>query len=200
MFVFKFRFRRDKNFLSFLGRKIFERKDIKRFFGAFLVISIPVLSVFNSPALAFELAKIKGSPLVENEITLNTTLSSHSPVNGSVSQKFSFFHPGWDIVAPYGESVYPLIDGVVIETNTLSWGYGRYIVISHSDGFQTLYAHLSKIEVKVGEKVTKEKVIGQIGTSGWSSGPHLHFEVWQDGKPLNPIEVLGENLTQSAIQ
>lgn len=181
---------RGKNLLSFTGRKIFERKDIKRFFGAFLVVSIPTLSVFNSPALAFEIAKIKGSPLVENEITLNTTSSSRLPVNGSVSQKFSFFHPGWDIVASSGEAVCPLIEGVIVETNSLLWGYGRYVIVNHSNGFQTLYAHLSKIEVKVGEKVTKEKVIGRVGNSGWTTGFHLHFEIWQNGQPLNPAEVL----------
>ena len=69
-------------------------------------------------------------------------------------------------------------------------GYGLYVDISHGDGYRTRYAHLSSIDVQVGETVGQGQVIGVSGDSGVSSGPHLHFEIWRKGRRVNPLSIL----------
>lgn len=88
-------------------------------------------------------------------------------------------HNGVDIAAPVGTPVWAAADGKVIVARSGGWngGYGSYVVISHSNGTQTLYAHLSRVDVTVGQSVTKGKTIGAMGNTGKSTGPHLHFEV-----------------------
>lgn len=95
-------------------------------------------------------------------------------------------HTGIDIGATYGTSVIAVDDGVVI-ISTYSSSYGNYIVISHGNGLTTLYAHLSTRSVKVNDKVKKGAVIGKIGSTGASTGPHLHFEVSINGDRKNPL-------------
>jgi len=94
-------------------------------------------------------------------------------------------HSGIDIGAPWGASVRATESGTVIYAGTLG-GYGRMIIIDHGGGVASLYAHLSSINVKVGRDVGRGQVIGRIGTTGMSTGPHLHFEIRVDGKTENP--------------
>ncbi len=86
---------------------------------------------------------------------------------------------GVDIAAPLGTPVVASAGGTVIIARSSGWngGYGLYVVISHSNGTQTLYAHLSSVNVSVGDSVSKGQVIGKVGNTGKSTGPHLHFEV-----------------------
>jgi murein DD-endopeptidase MepM/ murein hydrolase activator NlpD len=107
-----------------------------------------------------------------------------------ISQYFSVFHPGMDLTDPIGTYVYPIADGVVTWTKFLPYGYGYHVLVTHKNGLQSLYAHLSKVAVREGQGVTKNTQIGQVGISGWSTGSHLHFEVYQDGTPTNPVEIL----------
>ncbi len=107
-----------------------------------------------------------------------------------ISQYFSFVHPGLDLTAPIGTPVKPVSDGWVAWTNTLSWGYGKHLLIESDKGIKSLYAHLSEVEVKPGDTVTKDTEIGKVGVSGWTTGSHLHLEVYQDDTPVNPQEVL----------
>ena len=95
------------------------------------------------------------------------------------------FHPGVDIADPYGTDVVATGDGLVIEAEPDA-GYGRSILIDHGDGITTRYAHLSRIFVVVGEQVKQGEIIGAIGTSGRTTGPHLHYEVRIHGTPVNP--------------
>ncbi|HUX11309.1 MAG TPA: M23 family metallopeptidase [Terriglobia bacterium] len=95
------------------------------------------------------------------------------------------FHPGLDIADPYGTDVLATGDGLVIEAEPDA-GYGRSILIDHGDGITTRYAHLSRIFVVVGEQVKQGEIIGAIGTSGRTTGPHLHYEVRIHGAPVNP--------------
>lgn len=99
------------------------------------------------------------------------------------------FHPGIDIADPYGTDVVATGDGLVIEAEPDA-GYGRSILIDHGDGITTRYAHLSKIFVVVGEQVKQGEIIGAIGSSGRSTGPHLHYEVRIHGTPVNPLRFL----------
>jgi murein DD-endopeptidase MepM/ murein hydrolase activator NlpD len=121
------------------------------------------------------------------------------PVHGRLSAGFGqrmdpfsgeqAFHPGIDIADAVGTDVEATGDGLVIEAEPDA-GYGRSILIDHGDGITTRYAHLSKIFVVVGEQVKKGEIIGAIGVSGRTTGPHLHYEVRIHGTPVNPARFL----------
>ena len=97
----------------------------------------------------------------------------------------SRFHQGMDFTAPVGTDVYATGNGRVVSAG---WeqGYGNSIKIDHGFGYETFYAHLSAMNVKVGATVTRGEVIGLVGNTGKSTGPHLHYEVHQKGQPVNP--------------
>ena len=99
------------------------------------------------------------------------------------------FHPGVDIADAFGTDVVATGDGLVIEAEPDA-GYGRSILIDHGDGITTRYAHLSRIFVVVGEQVKQGEIIGAIGVSGRTTGPHLHYEVRIHGTPVNPARFL----------
>ncbi|MDN5344656.1 MAG: hypothetical protein PWQ18_767 [Clostridia bacterium] len=96
------------------------------------------------------------------------------------------FHDGVDLPAPAGTEVIAPLDGQIISTGYLG-GYGNHIVIDHGGGMSTMYAHLSAILVRDGQEVKKGQVIGRVGSTGWSTGPHLHFMVMLQGEPTNPM-------------
>jgi len=98
-------------------------------------------------------------------------------------------HKGIDISYDgiYGDSIYAAGGGTVIEVGNDPDGYGNYVVIDHGNGVHTLYAHCSDINVNKGDPVTQGQKIGEVGNSGRSSGPHLHFEVRKDSKPGVPL-------------
>jgi murein DD-endopeptidase MepM/ murein hydrolase activator NlpD len=104
--------------------------------------------------------------------------------------KYLHFHTGIDLVEPFGSPVYAADDGVVALVGSSSSGYGNYVVIAHSGGLDTLYGHLSTALVKVGESVTQGKPVGLEGSSGNSTGPHLHFELRINQVPVNPAPYL----------
>jgi len=97
------------------------------------------------------------------------------------------FHRGLDIANALGTPVHATADGIV---RVASWqgGFGRLVVIDHSRGFQTYYGHNSQLLVKVGDHVKRGQVISYMGTSGRSTGYHLHYEVWQNGRAVDPIK------------
>ncbi len=97
------------------------------------------------------------------------------------------FHYGMDFTAPRGTPVYATGDGVVTRADNGSAGYGRHIRIDHGYGYVTLYAHLSKYNVKRGQRVKRGDIIGFVGSTGRSQAPHLHYEVFKDGERINPI-------------
>ena len=93
---------------------------------------------------------------------------------------------------PVGTPVYPVMDGIVEKAEEGWLGYGNHLIIDHGAGFKSLYGHFSKIKVGVGEKVTVQTVIGEVGSTGFSTGPHLHFEIYQEGKLIDPSDLLPE--------
>ncbi len=104
-------------------------------------------------------------------------------------------HTGMDFVAKVGTEIYVTGDGVVEDIEVNRWGYGKSIVVNHGFGFKTRYAHLSSFKVKKGQRVKRGELIGFVGSSGKSVGPHLHYEVVQNGTKVNPINFYHSDLT-----
>lgn len=99
------------------------------------------------------------------------------------------FHNGLDIATAWGTPVGAASGGVVEDTGWMG-GYGNAIIIRHSNGYKTLYGHLSAITVHQGQKIKPGSLIGRVGSTGWSTGPHLHFTVWHNGQLVNPMQLL----------
>ena len=119
-------------------------------------------------------------PLVGSVLTSSYGMRSH-PVLGGLRK-----HTGIDLAAPTGTPVYATADGVVSRADWYS-SYGLYISLEHGASLQTRYAHLSRLAVASGDVVKKGDVIGYVGSTGRSTGPHLHYEVRVDGVAVNPI-------------
>ena len=103
------------------------------------------------------------------------------------------FHKGVDLAAPYGEPVYAAGNGKVSEAG-YSRSYGWFVRIRHEDGYSTLYAHMSRILVRKGGTVRIGQRIGLVGSTGTSTGNHLHFELQKNGRPLDPVKWFGRLL------
>src|SRR5439155_26600469 len=99
------------------------------------------------------------------------------------------FHPGLDISAEYGEPVLATGDAAVTGAG-LNGSYGNMVILDHGFGILTKYGHLSRIAVQVGSRVTRGDVIGYVGSTGRSTGAHLHYEVWMNGRLTNPMQLL----------
>jgi murein DD-endopeptidase MepM/ murein hydrolase activator NlpD len=120
------------------------------------------------------------------------TTGYHSSDFGSRIDPFdgkASFHAGIDFVAPTGTNFTSAASGIVVSTRQLP-DFGNVIEIDHGNGLHSLYAHASRILVQQGELVLKGQTIGQVGTTGRSTGPHLHFEVHENGHPINPQKFL----------
>lgn len=106
-----------------------------------------------------------------------------------ISTYFSIHHQGIDIPSPHGRPVKPFSNGVVVFS---AWGggFGNLVQIKHDDGYLTKYAHLSSINVRVGQKVGKNTTIGTVGATGYATGAHLHFEIYKNGVAVNPLSIL----------
>ncbi|HAC59070.1 peptidoglycan DD-metalloendopeptidase family protein [Parvibaculum sp.] len=123
------------------------------------------------------------SPLVSYRKT-SSFGSRRDPFNGRMA-----FHSGEDMAAYYGAPIYAPASGKVTYAGWKG-GYGRVIEIDHGNGFRTRYGHLGKISVKAGQEIAFREVLGKVGSSGRSSGPHLHYEVWFDGIVRNPSKFI----------
>jgi murein DD-endopeptidase MepM/ murein hydrolase activator NlpD len=109
------------------------------------------------------------------------------PMSGWVSQGFHEFHQAVDVAGPKGTPIKASDSGYVAVVGRSDTGYGRYVLIDHGNGFQTLYAHFSVILVEVGQSVGKGQTIGLCGSTGKSTGPHVHFEIKLNGVRRNPL-------------
>lgn len=111
------------------------------------------------------------------------------------------FHKGIDFSAPIGTEIVATGDGKVTEVHKgANGGYGRYVEIDHGYEYSTLYAHMNKIIVKEGQQVKRGQVIGYVGNSGKSSGPHLHYEVKKNGSAINPINFFYNDITSEEYE
>ncbi len=113
------------------------------------------------------------------------------PATGRISQRAWACHHAIDIAAPLGAPIYAAAAGEVVKAGYTEYaGYGRMIVLRHEDGYQTLYGHLSTSYVHVGEHVARGELIGRMGSTGRSTGSHLHFEIAKDRWLLDPLRAL----------
>ncbi len=104
-------------------------------------------------------------------------------------------HAGLDFTAAFGTPIYATADGVVRDAGFNTGGYGNRVLINHGFGYETTYSHMYKIKARVGERVKRGEVIGYIGNSGKSTGPHLHYEVHRNGVAVDPIYYFYNDLT-----
>lgn len=150
---------------------------------------------FDTENIHYTKFKIESLKDSVKKIALNEK-SGHGyvpPVTGKVNCSFGrcrrYFHYGMDLHLATGDPVSAAFDGKV-RIAKRSKTYGNVVVIRHSNGLETYYAHLSKLNVTVGEEVAAGQVIGLGGNTGWSHGSHLHFEVRYLGQPINPTEII----------
>lgn len=110
-------------------------------------------------------------------------------------------HSGIDFTAPKGTPIYATGDGKIWKPkkNRLS-GYGKTVIINHGYGYKSLYAHMSKIIVKPGQKVKRGQIIGYVGSTGISTGPHLHYEVWKSEARVNPVHFFYQDLSPAEYE
>ena len=105
------------------------------------------------------------------------------------------FHAGLDFTAPQGTPIYASANGVVKIATHLGTGYGNHVVINHGYGYETLYGHMFRIKAKPGQRVKRGEIIGYVGSTGKSTGPHCHYEVHKNGRPLDPVYFFYNDLT-----
>ncbi|HEX6429451.1 MAG TPA: M23 family metallopeptidase [Niastella sp.] len=97
------------------------------------------------------------------------------------------FHAGLDFAAPQGTPIYATANGAVKTAGNLGNGYGNHVVLNHGYGYETLYGHMYKVKVKPGERIKRGEIIGWVGSTGKSTGPHCHYEVHKNGRHLDPV-------------
>lgn len=109
--------------------------------------------------------------------------------------KVAKFHAGLDFAAPQGTPIYATADGVIKEANYNAGGYGNHVVINHGYGYETLYGHMYKIKAKPGDHIKRGEVIGYVGSTGKSTGPHCHYEVHRSGERIDPVYYFSNDLS-----
>lgn len=175
----------------------FEWHNLRRLLGL-QVASIALAFSFVSlqPTHAFEY--VAGNESIEESVVVVTTVTNDSysfPLSKTLgmSQGFHGLHPGVDLRAPRGTEVLAMASGTVIQVEKIWGGYGHYVRLAHEGTLSTLYAHLDEVSVAVGQKVDSGEKIGTVGMTGWTTGPHLHLEVFVGSRAVNPLNYFSVN-------
>jgi murein DD-endopeptidase MepM/ murein hydrolase activator NlpD len=108
------------------------------------------------------------------------------PTNGIITQYPVWYHMAYDIANNGGPAILASDSGTATYVGCIAWGYGCHVIIDHGNGYQTLYAHMSSFSISAGQSVSRGQAIGVMGSTGRSTGPHLHFEIRSGGTLLNP--------------
>lgn len=192
------------------------RKELK--YVALVFVSLLLLPVFAVFLLTQVGINIVSDKLVDQNPQAQT-IQIKDPISGEVVKEISPdivwpakgvitlefgessiyqpFHTGIDIAGAKDDPINPIMDGKVVYAGEIFWGFGKHIVIDNGDNIQTIYAHLDKIYVYPGQRVTTADVIGAEGQTGWATGVHLHFQVNVYGIPVNPRVFLGDVVIQN---
>ncbi|MCS6956567.1 MAG: M23 family metallopeptidase [Patescibacteria group bacterium] len=112
------------------------------------------------------------------------------PTSGAITQYYIWYHQALDIANPSSPPILAADSGTVVYAGCVGWGYGCHVIINHNNGYQTLYAHLSRYDVDAGDFVSQGQQIGIMGSTGRSTGTHLHFEIRNGGQLINPLNFL----------
>jgi hypothetical protein len=182
------------NPFSFALRPLASYKHLRRVVGLNLALLALVAAAWGpAPSMASDTGGVPTMVMVsEGAVKISTEESVAWPIpSRDISQKYWLIHSGIDIRTPVGTPVNPIMRGKVVEIEVGKFGYGLKAVVDHRNGYRSLYAHLSRINSAVGDEVTTDSVIGWSGNTGRSTGPHLHLEIHSNGKPINPLLVLG---------
>lgn len=134
-----------------------------------------------------------GSSELYKEVFLHNSLNT--PIKGVLTSTFGeqrsgYNHKGIDLAASSGTPIEAALDGTVYFSGVAS-GYGNVVMVDHGDGTETVYAHCSTLKVSTGEKVMKGQIVAEVGSTGDSTGPHLHFEIRVNGTPVDPLQYNG---------
>ena len=170
----------------------FDKKIFARLFGVQIAGLATVMSLVVYPTHAFDynMAQTQSENLIPVVVTTNDEYSFPLTMTLGMSQGFGLLHPGVDLRAPVGTQVKSIDMGVVVEVEKMKSGYGHFVRIAHSGIVSSLYAHLDKVIVVAGQKVDKGEQIGTVGMTGWTTGPHLHFEVHQGNRAVDPLRFI----------
>lgn len=183
---------RSGNKVSRFARHIIEHANIKAILGGnitLMVLTTGLLVPGNT--LGSEPAETLVLPGIPTQVA--TEVKIRYPVeNVRINQGYSYFHWGVDLGGPLGTPVFPIEKGVVETREFSRFGYGNSVIVDHKDGLKSRYAHLSQINVHEGDEIGTDTQIGKVGNTGRSTGPHLHLEIYQDGRPVNPAILLGK--------
>lgn len=196
----------NKNLLSMIisGRVALFRKSSKikpRFLNKFTkltIISFVLLTllgyypIFSIPPVKRSLVLASYQEQKEEVIAESFSKPLILPHPGYLTSRFSAYHPGIDIAIGLGMPIHPIIEGQVSEVSRDFFGLGNFVEISHQNGFKSKYAHMGKIYVKVGDQVSQENILGEVGLTGRTSGPHTHLEITRNGSYVDPQTLLPE--------
>lgn len=176
--------------------KIFEKHTLSRIFGLPLAGVAMTLSLVTYPTHAFDYERTgKESVWKENLIPVTTTTNNSFvfplEMTLGMSQGFHALHPAVDLRAPTGTSVLSIAEGTVIEVEKMLVGYGHYVRVAHNGTMASLYAHLDQVHVVPGQKINKGEQLGTVGMTGWTTGPHLHFEITVGDRTVSPLSFIG---------
>lgn len=181
-------------------KKVLEFKKTKHFVGinlAIILILFAVLQNYISFTKASE--EMPDVSKIIAKINLSTENTFRQPVIGYISQYYNWYHPGIDVAGNENCEVFPISSGKIAQIQYSHFGYGINIVVDHGNNIMSRYAHLKAVNVEIGQEVEKSSIIGYVGSTGWSTGPHLHLEIYLDGKTVNPLAVLPENYSPEYI-
>lgn len=185
-----FKPQRGSHFLSHIARKVAEHKAFRSSISVLGVIVVAAVAYLYQAPRAFSEADFKTTGTVTPDIQVQTKSTSRWPIIGVISNYFSYYHPGIDILQTLSTPIHPFYKGVVIRAEFTNDGYGNMVLIDHQNGYVSRYAHLNVINVKVGDTITQDTVIGTVGLTGHTTGSHLHFEIYENGHASDPLTVL----------
>ena len=175
------------------ARTVLKQKRVHRGVGIGLIALVTaVILVHNLSNIGGQdVLKITTAKVAKPVIDATTKASIQQPVSyESESRGFSWIHAGADLATPIGTPVKAIMPGTVRATNYDLLDYGIHIIIQHDQDFESIYGHLSKIFVQPGDKVDLNTIIGLSGSTGFSTGPHLHLEIHQNGQLINPADIV----------
>lgn len=171
-------------------RHVFEHKTVKKLLGTNIALML-IASSFIPTNTFGDNSTSELVAIHQTEVPIHTTVAIQNPVKKVlITQGYKLFHPGLDLDGITGDIIKPIKNGVIEKVVISNVGYGKHIIINHGNDLKSLYAHLSKINVKEGDNVNTDTTIGEMGSTGRSFGDHLHLEVRDHGIPINPLTIL----------